>query len=360
MFDCMIVGAAPAGSTAAYRQAKQGRSVLVLEKASLPRNKPCGGGVYGAIAQWLDFDRTPAISLKANKISYTGKMQDPVKVEIDSPMWMVQPDVFDDFLIKQAQKTRAELRDSTEVKGIEFKNSVWEVKTNSEPVSGRYLIAADGAGGPMTKWLGLKEPKLCLSACLETRSIKGESLNFDFGIIKKGLIGSFPQADGYSLSIAAMRGDKPKDIKNILADYATKCAADVSVSNVREHPMSLWDGIANCAPKMRCSHSKPPVSPTPCPVRGFGLPFLAALRSLRRAIELLEVPATLRSSILKLSPKNGELIWFGPVAWLGHSISLQELLIERASNCRWLLSRAAKFCAANCVIPISLTALLKS
>ena len=84
MFDGIIVGAAPAGSTAAYHHAKQGRSVLVLEKASLLRNKP-GGGVSGAIAQWLDFDRTPAISLKANKISYTWKMQDPVKFEINSP-----------------------------------------------------------------------------------------------------------------------------------------------------------------------------------------------------------------------------------------------------------------------------------
>ena len=70
MFDGIIVGAGPAGSTAGYHHAKQGRSVLVLEKASLLRNKP-GGGVSGAIAQGSDFDRTPAISLKANKISYT-------------------------------------------------------------------------------------------------------------------------------------------------------------------------------------------------------------------------------------------------------------------------------------------------
>jgi flavin-dependent dehydrogenase len=70
MFDGIIVGAAPAGSTAAYHRAKQEPSVLVLEKASLPRNKPCGR-VSGAIAQWLDFDRMPVISLKANKISYT-------------------------------------------------------------------------------------------------------------------------------------------------------------------------------------------------------------------------------------------------------------------------------------------------
>jgi geranylgeranyl reductase family protein len=242
IFDCIIVGAGPAGSTAAYHLALQGRSVLVLEKASLPHNKPCGGGVSPAIAQWLDFDLTPAISLKSNKVSYSWKMEDPVQVQVDSPMWMVQRDVFDDFLIKQAQKKGAQLRDSTEVKGIEFKNSVWEVKTNSEPVLGRYLIAADGAGGPMTKWLGLKEPKLCMSASLETRSIKGDSLNFDFGTIKKGFIWSFPKADGYSFSIAAMRGDKPKDLKQILTDYATKCGADVSVSNVREHALCLWDG----------------------------------------------------------------------------------------------------------------------
>jgi len=76
MFDGIIVGAGPAGSTAAYHHAKQGRSVLVLEKASLLRNKPWGGRVSGAIAHWLDFDLTPAISLKANKISYTWKMQE--------------------------------------------------------------------------------------------------------------------------------------------------------------------------------------------------------------------------------------------------------------------------------------------
>ncbi|HSF74977.1 MAG TPA: geranylgeranyl reductase family protein [Microcoleus sp.] len=241
MFDCIIVGAGPAGITAAYHLAKQRRSVLV-EKVSLRRNQPCSSGVLGPIGQWLDFGLTPAISMKANKISYTWKIEDLVQVQINSPMWMVQRDVFDDFLIKQAQKTGAELRHYTQVKGIEFKHYVWEVKTNSQAVSGHYLIAADRADGWMTKWLGLKELKPCLSPSLETCSIKGDAIYFDFGTIKKGFIWNFPKADGYSLSIAAMRGDKPKDIKHILADYATKCGADISVSNLREHPRSLWNG----------------------------------------------------------------------------------------------------------------------
>ena len=74
MFDCIIVGAGPAGGTAAYHLAKKGRSVLVIEKESFPRVKACGGGLSPAIAQWFDFDLTPAISLKVNKICYTWKL----------------------------------------------------------------------------------------------------------------------------------------------------------------------------------------------------------------------------------------------------------------------------------------------
>src|SRR5512136_2245896 len=120
MFDCIIVGAGPAGGTAAYHLAKRGRSVLVLEKESLPRYKPCGGGVSPVVAQWFDFDFSPAISLKVSEIRYTWKMGDPVDValEIKEPIWMVRREVFDHFLVQQAQKQGAELRDSTEVTGI--------------------------------------------------------------------------------------------------------------------------------------------------------------------------------------------------------------------------------------------------
>jgi flavin-dependent dehydrogenase len=45
MYDAIIVGGGPAGSTAAYRAARGGLSVLMLEKAVYPRNKTCGGGV---------------------------------------------------------------------------------------------------------------------------------------------------------------------------------------------------------------------------------------------------------------------------------------------------------------------------
>ena len=44
-FDVIVVGAGPAGSTAAYRLAQQGARVALLDRATFPRDKPCGGGI---------------------------------------------------------------------------------------------------------------------------------------------------------------------------------------------------------------------------------------------------------------------------------------------------------------------------
>ncbi|MCL2780394.1 MAG: geranylgeranyl reductase family protein [Actinomycetia bacterium] len=43
--DVIIIGAGPAGSSAAYWLASAGRSVLLLEKAAFPREKVCGDGL---------------------------------------------------------------------------------------------------------------------------------------------------------------------------------------------------------------------------------------------------------------------------------------------------------------------------
>jgi len=112
MYDCIVVGAGPAGGSAAYHLAKRGRRVLVLEKEALPRYKPCGGGVSPQVAEWFDFDFSPAISLKTRDFRFTWNLSDPVELNLSElePIWMVRRDIFDQFLIQQAQRQGAELR----------------------------------------------------------------------------------------------------------------------------------------------------------------------------------------------------------------------------------------------------------
>ncbi|MEA5567235.1 geranylgeranyl reductase family protein [Anabaena sp. UHCC 0399] len=248
MYDTIIVGAGPAGGTAAYHLAKKGRSVLILEKESLPRYKPCGGGVSPAIADWFDFDFSPAISLKVDSIRFTWNLNDPVEAQITTkePVWMVRRDIFDHFLVQQAQKQGAELRDNTEVTGIEFNSDHWQVNTVNGQVAGRYLIAADGAKGSMAKWLGFKDRKRRLAGALEAEipaDVEDKStIHVEFGLVKNGYIWNFPKADGYSIGVGTFIGGEPQNFKKIVAEYAQSFNVDVKNSKQYGHPLCVWDG----------------------------------------------------------------------------------------------------------------------
>src|SRR4051812_16986344 len=44
-YDVVVVGAGPAGSAAALAARRAGASVLLLDRAAFPRDKPCGDGI---------------------------------------------------------------------------------------------------------------------------------------------------------------------------------------------------------------------------------------------------------------------------------------------------------------------------
>lgn len=221
--------------------------MLILEKETLPRYKTCGGGVSPQVAEWFDFDFSPAISFKTRALRFTWKLDDPVEAELENPepIWMVRRDQFDHFLVQQAQRQGAELRDGTEVSSIEFKSDRWQINTANGPVEGQFLIAADGAKGPMARWLGFSERKRRLAGALEAEAmtpIASPHAHFEFGMVKNGYIWNFPKADGYSIGIGTFRGGEPQDFKAILAEYAAAFGIDLKTTQQHGHPLCLWDG----------------------------------------------------------------------------------------------------------------------
>ncbi|MEO1592502.1 MAG: geranylgeranyl reductase family protein, partial [Cyanobacteria bacterium J06632_22] len=238
----------PAGATAAYHLAKKGHTVLILEKDKLPRYKPCGGGVCPKVAEWFDYDFEPVISQKVTHVRCTYNLEDEVVAELSEPVWMVRRDEFDHYMVQQAQRQGAVLQAETRAKGIDYRGGYWHITTSGEPVIGRYIIAADGAKGPMAKWLGLRPRKPSMAGALELEprlAIKDAHVfHLELGLLKKGYVWNFPKADGYSLGSglfpSAQRG--AKDLVQPLVKYSKAFGVDISDEAQHGHPIFLWNG----------------------------------------------------------------------------------------------------------------------
>ncbi|MGD1867661.1 MAG: geranylgeranyl reductase family protein [Phormidesmis sp.] len=255
--DCIVVGGGPGGSAAAYHLAKAGRSVLLLEKAALPRYKACTGAVSPSVADWFDFDFSPAIDSQVRRVRYTWKLGDVVDAELETePIWSVKREVFDQFLIDQAKAAGAQVRDKTAVTGIAFQGDrtaanepYWQVQvqTQSGPstLNGRYLIAADGANGPMADWLGFRQHKLREAGTLEVDThepVAAGAFSFEFGMVKNGCLWSFPKHQGYSFGVSSFIGNSVKAPEKLLKQYAPAFGVSAQQGTLHTHPLKLWDG----------------------------------------------------------------------------------------------------------------------
>jgi geranylgeranyl reductase family protein len=249
MYDCIIVGAGPAGSTTAYTLARQGHRVLLLEQAALTRLKPCTGAVSPNVARWIDLDLTPGLDRTERRLRYTWRLEDEVRGELkgDQAVWLVRREVFDPFLAEQAQRAGATVQDQTPVTGLTWQGDRWQVETATDTYTGRYVVGADGAKGPMAGWLGLDGPKRRPAVTLEIPDAialtpETDALNFEFGWVKNGCVWGFPRQQGYTCGLVNFIGKTNVDLQTPLEHYAKALGLDPSQGTITTATVKLWDG----------------------------------------------------------------------------------------------------------------------
>ena len=210
-YDVAVIGAGPAGATAARKLAQQNLRVVLLEKFKLPRYKPCGGGLTIKAMKLLDFDISATLEDTSREVLFSFDSGPTLQyLRPETVVWLVMRDKFDYLLTQQAVAAGAELRTSFNVERVEQDESGVTLRTATESLRARFVVGADGANGTTAKSLGLMaqrhngvalEGEIQVSPAAQEKW-RGKML-FDFGGIPWGYSWIFPKAEHLSIGVGA-------------------------------------------------------------------------------------------------------------------------------------------------------------
>ncbi|HEV7640009.1 MAG TPA: geranylgeranyl reductase family protein [Gaiellaceae bacterium] len=232
-FDVLVVGGGPAGSTTAYRLAEAGVRVLLVDKATFPRDKPCGGGLTVRAVRQCPVDPSPVVEAEVDLLELRFRYGDSVERRASEPVIrMTQRRRLDAFLLDAARERGVEVREGT------------TIDVTSPPAD--IVIGADGANGLTARAFGLGkgivhgiayEGNVPYGAVSKERY--GRRAVVELGAIPGGYGWVFPKGDHVNVGVGAWQSEGPR-IREYLARVCRAHALDPSqLEGVRGHRLPM-------------------------------------------------------------------------------------------------------------------------
>jgi len=198
--DVAVVGAGPAGSTAAYRLARAGARVLLVDKATFPRDKPCGGGVTLRAAHLLPFPLDPVVEDVVDRVDCRLDFGPRFARRAREPLaYMTQRRRLDHFLLEQAEAAGAEVRQGVDLDPRELDTG--------------FVVAADGCNGTAAQRLGLGGAivhGVALEANYPHDARFAGTMALDIGCIRGGYGWVFPKGNHVNVGVGGNASEGPK------------------------------------------------------------------------------------------------------------------------------------------------------
>jgi geranylgeranyl reductase family protein len=213
-YDVIVVGAGPAGSSAARVLAEQGVRVALLERTKMPRYKACGAGIVGRAMRVLPAEVRETIEREC----FTAELHMPdaglhFSVTRQEPVVsMCMRDKFDRLLAVNARMAGADLLEECNVLDVTAKTESVAVETDKGPLWASFVVAADGSTGSVARKAGWRETRTLVPAIEWEVPVEEElferftgSARFDFGLVPSGYAWLFPKGSHLSVGVASMK-----------------------------------------------------------------------------------------------------------------------------------------------------------
>ncbi len=197
-FDCLVVGAGLAGLSAAYRLAKGGVEVLVLERGSYPGSKSMTGGrlylepVKKMMPElWAEapFERRvtrETITLMDGRSSVSVSFEDE---EGACESYTVLRGTFDRWLSSKAEEAGAVIVPKTKVDSISVGGRGATVSTGDDDIECGTVLIAEGSPSPLATSMGLvpdRKPAHYAVGVKEIIEMDSKSIEDRFGVEEDG------------------------------------------------------------------------------------------------------------------------------------------------------------------------------
>lgn len=171
MYDLIVIGGGPAGTSAAITAAQAGASVLLFERGRFPRHKVCGEFVSAESLALLTalLSKTASELLQSRPRIDRSRMfidEHVLRAPIDPPAASISRHDLDAALWRAALDSGAETRDQTTVQAVSGRGP-FQITSPGGPLQGRAVIDATGRRSNLSvrqghdnnskgKWIGLK------------------------------------------------------------------------------------------------------------------------------------------------------------------------------------------------------------
>lgn len=212
-YDVLVVGGGPAGSSAALAAADAGARTLLVDRASFPRYKTCGGGLIGPTLAHLPAELDVPVRHEVRHVTFSiDGTRSRTRSADERVLSLVNRTDLDERLLKVAENHGVEVRQGVTVQRVTDRGGWVQVATSAGEVRARWVVAADGSTSRLARHVGvqLAQVDLGLEVELDAGTIQApwrERIALDFGREPGSYAWVFPKDGVLTVGVIMAKGN---------------------------------------------------------------------------------------------------------------------------------------------------------
>lgn len=250
MYDVIITGAGPAGTTAGYLLGQSGLSVLLLDRKNFPRKKACAGGITPKAMNLFPFDISRLVRRTCRKVKIIRPGNASFIVTAKTPLCYITKRMdLDVYSLGKAVQAGCRFRKIDRIIRLDQNDHGVSLTLScdgkTDIIRAGYLIGADGANSKIRRLIsGQRSGIIKLPALEADVPVKNAGLHpmtFDFSRGIRGYYWMFPRKTHVNIGIFSAHPNGTMN-RTLLKNYAKEQLKTDTLTDVKGYPIATSCG----------------------------------------------------------------------------------------------------------------------